>query len=134
MEHCDRTFSGRPLWCCFLPSMLFLATVLGIQLLSGTNAGTSAAWYSHGVLKVEIPFRAETAGAGQLTLEVLDPENHAIGGSEKKAVVARGSSWWKEEIRLEKPLSVDDLAWHRLRYRFTYDNEKQKALEGTESI
>jgi hypothetical protein len=85
-------------------------------------------------LKVKIPFRAEAAGAGRLRFEVLDPENHAIARTEKKTVVAQGPSFWTEEIRLEKPLSVEDLAWHRLRYRFVYDDEGKKGLEGTESI
>jgi len=134
MENSDRAHAGLLLWRYLFPALFVLAVVLAIRLFSATNAGSSAASYSHGVLKVKIPFRAETAGAGQLTLEVLDPENHAIGRTEKKAAVTQGSSLWTEEIKLEKLLSVDDLAWHRVRYRFVYDNEAQKALEGTESI
>jgi uncharacterized protein YfaS (alpha-2-macroglobulin family) len=134
MEHNDRSRSGWLLGCCFFPASLVLAAVIAIQLFSSANAETSAASYAHGVLKVKIPFRAETAGAGRLTLEVLDPENHAIGRAEKKAVVAGGASRWNEEIKLEKPLSLDDLVWHRLHYRFAYDNDAQDALEGMESI
>jgi hypothetical protein len=134
MEHSDRTGTGLRLWCCLLPAVLVLVVFLAIRLWSATDAGTCAAWYAHGVLKVRIPFRAESAGAGQLTLEVLDPEDRAIGRSEKKVVVAEGSAVWTAEIGLEKALRADDLAWHRLHYRFQYDNEKPKALEGTESI
>jgi uncharacterized protein YfaS (alpha-2-macroglobulin family) len=134
MEHSNRTQAGLPLWYGFFPALFILAVVLAIQLLPAADAGKSAASYSRGVLKVTIPYRAQYAGAGQLTLEVLDPENRAIGRTEKEAIVAKGSSLWKEEIKLEKQVSLDDLAWHRVRYRFVYDNGRNGVLESTESI
>jgi len=134
MEPSDRTRTRLFMCCYVLPTLFFLAVLLVLRVLSATNDGNCSASYSHGALKVKIPFRAQAAGAGQLRLEVLDPENHAIGRTEKKTIVAQGPSFWTEEIRLEKPLRVEDLAWHRLRYRFVYEDEEQKTLEGTESI
>ena len=134
MEHSNRTQAGLLVWYGFFPALFILAVVLGIQLLPAADRGKSAASYSRGVLKVTIPYRAQYAGAGQLTLEVLDPENRAIGRTEKEAIVAKGSSLWREEIRLEKQVSLDDLAWHRVRYRFVYDSGRNGMLEGTESI
>jgi uncharacterized protein YfaS (alpha-2-macroglobulin family) len=66
-------------------------------------------------------------------MEVLDPEDQVLGRAERRTDVARQDGQWDEEIKLEKPISVDDLAWHRLRYRFEYDDQNA-ALEGTESF
>ncbi len=41
---------------------------------------------------------------------------------------------WQEEIKLEKPLPLEDLVWHRLPYRFAYHDGEHAALECTESI
>jgi len=91
------------------------------------------ATYSRGSLHVTIPYRAPRAGAGQLTVEVLDPEDEVLARSERRVDVA-GNASWQEDLKLAKPLAIEDLAWHRLRYRFTYAGEKDAALYGAESI
>jgi hypothetical protein len=48
--------------------------------------------------------------------------------------VGAGQGRWQDQIKLEKPLPLDDLVWHRVRYRFEYDDKQTAALEGTESI
>src|SRR5262249_46298098 len=41
---------------------------------------------------------------------------------------------WRDELKLANAIAVDDLVWHRLRYRFSFDGEKGPAVSGTESI
>jgi uncharacterized protein YfaS (alpha-2-macroglobulin family) len=45
-----------------------------------------------------------------------------------------GPGRWKDEIKLAQSLSLEDLIWHRVRYRFEYDDKGKVALEGIESI
>jgi hypothetical protein len=93
-----------------------------------------SATYSQGVVHVTIPYEAPRAGSGTLRIEVLDPEDAAIGSVERKADAGGGKGAWREEIALSKPVGVDELVWHRLRYRFAYDGSKDAIAEGTESI
>ena len=43
-----------------------------------TNGASVAATYSHGSLHVTIPYQSPRAGAGHLTIEVLDPEDGVL--------------------------------------------------------
>src|SRR5260370_34992538 len=95
---------------------------------------TAVVTYSRGVLHVSIPYHAVHAGGGKLTVEVLDPEDKVLGRAETQAAIGEGYGRWQEDIRLDKALGVDDLVWHRVRYRYEYDGGKATALEGTESI
>jgi uncharacterized protein YfaS (alpha-2-macroglobulin family) len=92
------------------------------------------ATYSHGLLRLRIPYHAANAGAGQLTVEVLDPEDHVLGRAQQTLDLASGRGQWHEEIRLAKSLPLDDLVWHRIRYHFDYDDENTIPLQGAESI
>src|SRR5258708_2957437 len=116
-----------------------LAAVAGIVILlmepfQTANGKTAVVTYSHGVLHVSIPYHAVHAGEGRLTVEVLDPEDKVLGHAETQAAIGEGYGRWQEDIRLDKALGVDDLVWHRVRYRYEYDGGKVAALEGTESI
>jgi hypothetical protein len=101
---------------------------------AGGPVSSLVATYAHGVLHVTIPYRGAETGSGRLTVEVLDPEDDVLGRAQRDLQVNASAGRWKEEIRLEKPLSLEDLVWHRLRYRFEYDDRKMGALEGQESI
>src|SRR5437868_6600650 len=118
----------------FFAALSLLAAILIIQ---GTRAdgseNTSAIW-SNGALHVTIPYRTPHAGAGLLTVEVLDPEDHVLGKSERRVDAAGGNGFWREDIRIAKPLSLEELVWHRVRYRFGFGEAKDAAIEGTESI
>jgi A-macroglobulin TED domain/Alpha-2-macroglobulin family/Carboxypeptidase regulatory-like domain/MG2 domain/A-macroglobulin receptor binding domain/Alpha-2-macroglobulin bait region domain len=118
-----------------LPVFLAIAAFVGIQPFQASG-GTpcTAATYSHGLLHMTIAYHAPHAGVGQLTMEVLDPEDNVVGRAERHVDVAEGQGRWQDEIKLGKPLPLDDLVWHRVRYRFEYDDKKTAALEGTESI
>jgi len=115
----------------FLTITVFVA-VQPFQASGGTPA--TVATYSHGLLHLTIAYHAARSGAGQLTIEVLDPEDNVLGRTERQVEVAAGQGRWQDQIKLEKPLPLDDLVWHRVRYRFEYDDKQTAALEGTESI
>jgi uncharacterized protein YfaS (alpha-2-macroglobulin family) len=93
------------------------------------------ATYSQGILRLTIPYQALHQGAGRFTVEVLNPEDQAIGHTGQQVKITAPDGELQSEVRLEKPLAIDDLVWHRVRYRFEYDDAKKKPdLEGTESI
>src|SRR5271165_5081163 len=104
------------------------------QETQAANEGSAAATYSHGILHATIPYRAPHAGAGQLTVEVLNPEDEVLGRSEQRLDLGAGAGTWQEDVKLAKDLATDDLVWHRLRYGFTYDRENGTAIGATESI
>ena len=95
---------------------------------------SAVATYSQGVLHMTIPYEALQAGAGRLTMELLDPENHVLGRREQRVEVTEVPGQWHDEVKLEHALSAEDLVWHRLHYRFEYDGTESVAAEGTESI
>src|SRR6267143_1255668 len=114
-----------------------LAAVIAVVLVEPFHAAkgnTAVVTYTHGVLHVTIPYHAVHSGDGKLTVGVLDPEDKVLGRAETQIAVGEGYGRWQEEIRLDKALAVDDLVWHRVRYRYEYDDQKAAALEGTESI
>lgn len=96
--------------------------------------GQVSATYVHGVLDVVVPYSAPRNGAGDLTVEMLDPEDRVVGGVNKPVYVRAGRGLPQERIALHDGLPVDDLVWHRLRYRFAYADERSAALEGIVSI
>jgi len=119
----------------FLPILLIVATIVAVQEFQGASGEALAgATYSHGVLDVTIPYHDAHAGEGQLIVEVLDPEDQVLGRAEQRVDAAEGAGHWQEKIKLAKPLAVEELVWHRLRYRFEYSDGKSAAIAGTESI
>ena len=115
----------------FLTITAFVA-VRPFQASSGAPA--TVATYSHGLLHLTIAYHAARSGAGQLTIEIQDPEDNVLGRAERQVEVAAGQGRWQDQIKMEKPLPLDDLVWHRVRYRFEYDDKETAGLEGTESI
>jgi len=98
------------------------------------NDALPFATYTHGTLHVTIPYDTERTGTGNLVVEVLDPEDHVLGQTKQSETIARSRGSWRQEIKLEKPLPLDELVWERVRYRFDYDDGKHAAIEGTESL
>jgi alpha-2-macroglobulin-like protein len=118
---------------------LIFATALLVHSFQAGPAADSAqvaATYAHGVLHLTVPYTSNHAGAGRLIIDVLDPEDHSIGRIEPHVEIAAQSGVWHEDLKLTGtiPLPVEDLVWHRLRYRFSYDQPNLPPLEGTESI
>jgi uncharacterized protein YfaS (alpha-2-macroglobulin family) len=118
-----------------LTAFLAIAGFITLQPFLATGGALSTvATFSHGLLRLSIPYHAPRAGAGQLTMEILDPEDNVLGRAKRHVIVAEGEGQWQDEIKLEKPLPLDDLVWHRVRYRFEYEDRKSGGWEGTESI
>src|SRR6266566_4906701 len=122
-------------WLCLIVALLAagIAVVL-LEPFQTANGNTAVVTYTRGVLHVTIPYHAVHSGDGKLTVEVLDPEDKVLGRAETQVAIGEGYGRWREDIRLDKALGVDDLVWHRVRYRYVYDDKKAVALEGTESI
>ena len=134
MEDSDRHATSSRLWLLLIPALLFIAAIVTVQSNhASVGEALDSATYAHGTVEVTIPYRATHAGAGKLTVEVLDPEDHVIGGSEHDADVSEGNGHWHERIALAKPLAMDDLVWHRVRYHFDYADHSAK-IAGVESI
>jgi len=129
---------GNPsgFWLVSLAALLIFAAVALVVVPSfyAANGEVAAATYSHGILYVTIPYHATHTGAGKLVVEIVDPEDKILGRAERSVEVADGKGRWQEEIKLASPLALDDLVWHRVRYRFEYADGTKVALEGTESI
>jgi uncharacterized protein YfaS (alpha-2-macroglobulin family) len=121
----------------YLAALLTIAlalTVPALQHAQAANGDSVAVTYTNGSLHVTIPYHSLHAGEGQLTVEVLDPEDKVIGHSEQPVTAGAAKGWWQADLKLTKAVSIEDLAWHRLRYRFSYGNEQDAAAQGTESI
>ena len=121
-------------WLCLIVALLAagIAVVL-LEPFQTANGNTAVVTYTRGVLHVTIPYHAVHSADGKLTVEVLDPEDKVLGHAETQVAIREGYGRWQEDIRLDKALGVEDLVWHRVRYRYVYDDQKP-ALEGTESI
>jgi hypothetical protein len=113
-----------------------IVALLIAEPFAAAKGDGSSATYTHGVLHVTIPYRTTHAGPGELMLEVVDPEDHVLGHVERAADVVEGRGRWQQEVRLDKPIALEDLVWHRLRYRFAYNGlkEGEQPIEGTDSI
>lgn len=118
----------------FIFASLIIALLIVEPSQTVNGASETIATYSQGTLHVTIPYRNVPGGAGQLTVEVVDPEDKVLGRSQHQAEIVEKRGFWREEIKLDQPLALDDLVWHRVRYRFDYSDAKEKAVEGAESI
>jgi uncharacterized protein YfaS (alpha-2-macroglobulin family) len=118
---------------CFVALLLVIAAVATLESFQAAPE-SAAATYSRGTLHMTIPYDLPRAGAGQLAVEVLDPEDQILGHSEWPVEARAGKGSWLEDLRLTKAVGTDDLVWNRLRYRFTYGGQKDSVLENTESI
>jgi uncharacterized protein YfaS (alpha-2-macroglobulin family) len=101
------------------------------------NLDAVRAIYADGALHVSIPQFGTRSGAGNLTVEILDPEDQVVGRINRR-VYAGGAAgkqgFWNQDVSLPKTLTLEDVVWHRLRYQFRYDNQTSPALERTRSI
>lgn len=65
----------------FLFASLIVALLIVEPSQTVNGASETIATYSQGTLRVTIPYRNAPAGAGQLTVEILDPEDKVLGRS-----------------------------------------------------
>ena len=118
--------------CVLASATIAVLTSRSLALPSETRS--LSATYAHGVLRVSIPYSAPRTGEGSLLLEILDPEDRPTVSIEKHADASAGQGFWKRELTLPGNLPFDELVWHRLRYRFTYAQEKTAPIEGVTAI
>jgi hypothetical protein len=122
-------------WIIILSTVLMIAAITAVQRFQAASAEPSlSAVVMHGVLTLTLPYVAARSGSGQLSVDVLDPEDRVVGHAEQRTEVSQGKGDWHEEIKLLKPLSRDALVWHRVRYRFEYKDEQIAKIEGLASI
>ncbi len=121
----------------FAWTLIFLAAwiaAIAVRVQGLPEESEAGATYTDGTLRVSIPYRGMHAGAGQLTVEVLSPEDEVMGRVERRVEAGAAAGLWNEEVPLDKALPLEDLVWQRVRYRFTYSGAKGPAVEGTDSI
>ena len=133
MDDLERRRTGKAL--CVL-SVVVIVIAVGLftrdTVQSAATERTTVATYTRGILHLTIPYRAADAGAGQLTIEVLDPEDNILGRTQERLDVPTGSGRWSGEVKLEKPLAIEDLVWERVHYKFDYDNQRKAELDARE--
>ena len=135
MDNSKREFQTTKFILFISVAVLTITALLTVRLKQVEGSSPSpAATYSHGSLHLTIPYQASSAGTGRLIVEVLDPDDHVLGHAEQQLSVSTGPGRWKDEIKLAKSLPLEDLIWHRVHYRFEYDDKGKAALEGIESI
>jgi uncharacterized protein YfaS (alpha-2-macroglobulin family) len=102
---------------------------------AGSHEGSQlAVAYRGGTLTVTVPYDAVHAGAGELAVEVLDPEDRVLGSSERELSLSHDSGTLQQTLVLKTPVSLDALVWERVHYRFVYKGETDAAFEGTRSV
>lgn len=126
------------LWFAALSALALLALGVAVECLPVAGEDAWLATYSRGRFSATIPYYAATAGRGELTVEILDPEDRVIAQDKRDVWASEGSGVWQEQLRLAKPLVIEDLVWHRLRYRFEYAHSANQSdaepFEGIQSI
>ncbi len=125
------------LWYSLLPGLLFIGTALVLNSLPAPrpeDAETLSATYSHGAMRVTVPYRVPRSGRGQLTVELVNPEDEVLAYVERSVQVVPGQARWREVLKLSSPLPMEDLVWHRIRYKFAYDDAKAAAVSGIEAV
>src|SRR2546421_6224330 len=134
MDVTDAYSRSSRFWFCLFSLSLVIATIaFGGRFDMAANDAAMVATYSHGVVRLTIPYDA-APGTGNLTAEVLDPEDHVLGRARQAAEVGDKKGRWHEEVKLNKSLPLDELVWQRVRYRFEYSDTRHAELEGTESL
>jgi uncharacterized protein YfaS (alpha-2-macroglobulin family) len=135
MAHASRLEKSVRFSLVFVVVFLAIAWFVTVQPFQASpHLSLLVATYSQGVLRVTMPYDLAHVGSGRLTIEVLSPEDRVLGHLEQREEITERRGQWHEEIKLDRPLPVDDLVWQRIHYRFDYDDGKTAAFEGTDSI
>ncbi|HEV2688437.1 MAG TPA: MG2 domain-containing protein, partial [Bryobacteraceae bacterium] len=125
----------RPfVWCTPLIVIAAAVLLLSFQAPQRIKTDSVSATYSQGILRATIPYDAPHAGAGQLTVEILDPEDQTFARLEQHVEIDAGKGVWQEHVKLTKTIATDELVWHRLRYRFIYSGQQEPAIKGLHSV
>ena len=88
-------------WTLIFLAALIAAIAVRVQGLPEAESEAGAT-YTDGTLRVSIPYRGIHAGAGQLTVEVLTPEDEVMGRVERRVEAGAAAGLWSEEVPLEQ--------------------------------
>jgi uncharacterized protein YfaS (alpha-2-macroglobulin family) len=128
---------------CTLPSarlllqsfaLVVLAAAAAVFSLGQAKAQELTATYSRGELSVTIPYHSASESSGKLIAEILDPEDHILGRSERAVVTAKGDGAWIQSITPDTSIPFEEIVWQRIRYRFESTDRTLPPIEGIESI
>ena len=102
MDGTDAYSRSSRFWFCLFSLSLVIATIaFGARFDMVANDAAMVATYSHGVVRLTIPYDA-APGTGNLTAEILDPEDHVLGRARQAAEVGDKKGRWHEEVKLNK--------------------------------
>ena len=73
----------------FAAFLLAALAAIAVGVESPAETGSASATYSHGNLQVAIPYQELHAGAGQLTVEVLNPDGEVLARAERRGRCGR---------------------------------------------
>src|SRR5580698_2147520 len=121
----------------WIAALFVIATgyvLFSFQTPEAQPSGRVRATYSHGTLHATIPYTALHPGGGQLTAEVLDPEDHVLARIDRHFDIEKAAGVWQADLKLVKALDTSDLVWHRMHYQFLYSDEKEPAIKRIYSI
>src|ERR1043166_5867372 len=92
---------------------LLIASALVVQSFQpAKGAGTSpAVSYTRGTLQVTLPYRLAHTGAGQLAIELLNPEGAVIAHAERDMDVSETKGLWRQALKVAPSLPAEDLVW-----------------------
>jgi hypothetical protein len=77
-------------------------------------SGELAAVYRGGGVEVNVPYDDQIAHSGALTVEILDPEDKAIGSVHRFVSAGRATQSWRVSVPVGA-VATEDLAWDRLK-------------------
>jgi hypothetical protein len=119
----------------FRPSLnLSFALLLTLLTVPSSRAQRPAATWSHGSLSFSIPYHSSQRGEGRLVTEILDPEDHVLGRTERAVQATVGDGSWEQSITPDKPIALEEVVWQRFRYHFAYDKASVPPIEGIEPV
>ena len=87
---------------------VWVAVFTSYSLAQSQENGQVSATYVHGVLDVVVPYSAPRNGAGDLMVEVVDPEDRVVAGVNTPVYVRAGRGLPQEAIAIRDGLPVDD--------------------------
>jgi len=72
-----------------LSTILMIAAITAVRRFQAASAEPFfSAVFMHGVLTLTLPYVAARSGSGQLSVDVLNPEDRVVGHAEQRAAVS----------------------------------------------
>jgi hypothetical protein len=111
-----------------------VALLTSLSQAQSKDAAPVSATYLHGVMHLAFAYSAPRGGEGDLIVEAVDPEDGVVGRFDRNVYVTAGHGFREQDLALAGAPAVEDLVWHRLRYRFIYRGDHEAAWQGVIAI